>query len=287
MNEFIHVMTLPFLACLVLTGIHSYLGFHIIERQVIFVDLALAQIAALGASVAIIFGHDFDSVAAYWLSLGFTMVGALVFSLSRFKRERIPQEAMIGITYAVSAALLILVLSRSGEGDEHIKQALTGNILLVSQREIFKMAVVYSVVGAVHFWFRRPFFLISRDPRRAFEQGLNVRGWDFLFYVLFGVVVTSSVKIAGVFAGFFVPCGAAGLRHAVGRTSGGPAALGLGDRGTGQCGGNGSFVLLRFSDGSECSLRVWGDFGDGECYQEILQFSELAGEGIAVWRSEV
>src|SRR3989338_9575782 len=124
MNEFFHVMTLPFLACLVLTGIHAYLGLHVIERQVIFVDLALAQIAALGASLALVFGHGMESAQSYWMSLGFTIAGAAIFSLTRFKKQRIPQEAIIGITYAVSAAALIIVLSRSGEGDEHIRQAL-------------------------------------------------------------------------------------------------------------------------------------------------------------------
>src|SRR5207244_2793728 len=127
MSEFLHVMALPFAACLILAGIHAYLGLHVIERQVIFVDLALAQIAALGASLALVFGYGLDSVQSYWMSLGFTLGGAAIFSLTRFKKQRIPQEAIIGITYAVSAALLILVLSRSGQGDEHIKQALVGN----------------------------------------------------------------------------------------------------------------------------------------------------------------
>ncbi len=198
MSEFIHIMMLPLLACLVLAGIHAYLGFHVIERQVIFVDLALAQIAVLGASLAIIIGHDLDSVQSYWFSLGFTILGAGIFSLTRLKKQRIPQEAIIGITYAVSAALLIIVLSRSGEGDEHIKQALVGNILLVGFPEIIKITIIYSVVGIVHYIFRNQFFLISKDPEEAFKKGLNVRFWDFLFYVLFGLVVTSSVKIAGV-----------------------------------------------------------------------------------------
>ena len=208
MHEFIHVMALPFLVCLILSGIHVYLGFHVIERQVIFVDLALAQIAVLGASLALITGHDLESAQAYWLSLGFTILGAAIFSMTRFKKQRIPHEAIIGITYAVSAALLIMVLSRSGEGDEHIKQALVGNILLVSVPEIIKITIVYSIIGLFHFIFRERFFLISRDPQEAFQKGVRVRLWDFLFYVSFGFVVTSSVKIAGVllvFAFLVVP----------------------------------------------------------------------------------
>jgi zinc/manganese transport system permease protein len=198
MHEFLNIMTLPFLACLVLAGIHAYLGFHVIERQVIFVDLALAQIAVLGGTMALVAGHGFDSPEAYWMSLSFTVVGAAIFSLTRFKKQRIPHEAIIGITYAVSAALLVMVLSRSAEGDEHIKQALVGNILLVNMPDVIKIAVLYTAVGAFHFMFRDRFFAISKDPEEAFRQGINVRLWDFLFYVSFGLVVTSSVKIAGV-----------------------------------------------------------------------------------------
>ncbi len=198
MSEFFHIMTLPFLACLILAGMYAYLGFHVIERQVIFVDLALAQIAILGASFALILGHDLDSILSYWLSLGFAIVGAAIFSMTRFKQQRVPQEAIIGIAYAVSAALLVIVLSRSGEGDEHIKQALIGNILLVTFPEVIRILIICCVIGIVHFFFRRQFFMISKNPDEAFNQGLNVRLWDFLFYVTFGFVVTSSVKIAGV-----------------------------------------------------------------------------------------
>ncbi len=202
MGEFFQMMSLTLLACLILAGIHVYLGFHVIERQVIFVDLALAQIAVLGASLAIIIGHDLDSALSYWLSLGFTIIGAAIFSFTRFKKQRVPQEAIIGITYAVAAALLILVLSKSGDGDEHIKNALVGNILLVGWPEIVRILIIYAIVGSIHFIFREQFFLISKDPNKAFEKGLNIRFWDFIFYALFGLVVTSSVKIAGVLVVF-------------------------------------------------------------------------------------
>jgi zinc/manganese transport system permease protein len=191
-------MTWPFLACLVLTGIHAYLGLHVIERQVIFVDLALAQIAALGAGVALFFRYGFESAGAYWFSLAFTVAGAAVFSFSRFRRQRVPQEAVIGIVYAVSAAFLMLVLSRAGEGDEHIRHVFLGNILLVAPGEVIKMAVIYAVIGAFHFIWSGPLLLISRNAEEAFQKGLPVRLWDFLFYTTFGIVVTSSVRIAGV-----------------------------------------------------------------------------------------
>lgn len=198
MSEFIQVMMLPFAACLILTGIHAYLGFHVIERQVIFVDLALAQIAVLGAGFALLTGHGPDSVQSYWLSLVFAVIGAAIFSFTRFKKQRIPQEAIIGITYAVSAAFLVIILGRFGEGDEHIRQSLVGNILLVSAPEVVKIAVIYAAIGLFHYIFRDKFFLISEQPQEAFRRGLNVKFWDFLFYVSFGFVVTSSVKIAGV-----------------------------------------------------------------------------------------
>lgn len=197
-EQFFQIMMWPLLACLILTGIHAYLGLHIIEREVIFVDLALAQIAALGAGLALALGHAGDGTYAYWMSLTFTVAGAAIFSLTRFRKQSIPQEAIIGIVYAVSAAFLILVLSRSGEGDEHIRQSLVGNILLITPGEVLKIFVIYSAVGLFHFVCRRPFFLISQSPEEAARTGLNVRLWDFLFYASFGFVVTSSVKIAGV-----------------------------------------------------------------------------------------
>lgn len=197
MNDFISLMTFPFLACLILTGIHTYLGQHVIERQVIFVDLSLAQIAALGASIALVMGHELNTPLSYWLSLAFTVLGAVVFAFSRFKKQLIPQEAVIGASYAVSAALLILVLSLADEGDEHIREALVGKLLLVSGPEVLKMFLIYAVIGIFHYLVRDKFFLISKNHDEAAKK-LNVYLWDFLFYVSFGIVVTSSVKVAGV-----------------------------------------------------------------------------------------
>lgn len=190
-------MTLPFLACLILTGIHTYLGQHVIERQVIFVDLSLAQIAALGASIALVLGYELNTPVSYWLSLTFTVAGAVIFAFSRFRKQLIPQEAVIGASYAVSAALLILVLSLADEGDEHIREALIGKLLLVSSDEVFKIFLIYAAIGLFHFIVRDRFFLISKNHEEAAAK-LNIHWWDFLFYVSLGVVVTSSVKIAGV-----------------------------------------------------------------------------------------
>lgn len=217
-----------FVASLILTGIHAYLGVHVVERGVIFVDLSLAQIAALGLTVAYLVGYDIHtSMPAYLFSLGFTFVGAAIFALTRAHRKtRIPQEAVIGIVYAVSAALAILLMSKATQETEHLKEMLVGNILAVTWYEIGKTAVLYALVGVFHVAFRRRFLLISLDEPEAERQGLNIRLWDLLFYMSFGFVVTSSVAIAGVllvFCFLIVPAVAAmlfterlGVRLAIG-----------------------------------------------------------------------
>jgi len=188
-----------FVASLILTGIHAYLGVHVVERGVIFVDLSLAQIAALGTTVAYLAGYDLHSSTAYLFSLGFTFLGAAIFAMSRVHRKtRIPQEAVIGIVYAVSAAVAILVMSKATQETEHLKEMLVGNILSVTWKELGKTALLYALVGFFHYVFRRRFLLISMNEAEAERQGLNIRWWDFLFYMSFGFVVTSSVAIAGV-----------------------------------------------------------------------------------------
>jgi zinc/manganese transport system permease protein len=196
--EVLSFLLAPFVASLILTGIHAYLGVHVVERGVIFVDLALAQFAALGAVVAILMGMDPHAGASYWISLGFTFFGALLFSLVRMRRSRIPQEAFIGIAYAVASAAAILAMSKATGETEHLKDMLVGNILAVSWREVMMTALLYGAVGLFHFIFRKNFLLISMDPKAAEAKGLSIRFWDFLFYASFGFVVTSSVAIAGV-----------------------------------------------------------------------------------------
>ena len=188
----------PLGASLILTGIHAYLGVHVVERGVIFVDLALAQFAALGATVAILLGMDPHNGSAYWISLGFTFLGAGIFSLARMRRSRIPQEAFIGIAYAVASAAAILAMSKATGETEHLKDMLVGNILAVSWPEVRRTALLYGAIGLFHYIFRRNFLLISMDPQAAESRGLSIRLWDFLFYASFGFVVTSSVAIAGV-----------------------------------------------------------------------------------------
>jgi zinc/manganese transport system permease protein len=191
----------PFVASLILTGIHAYLGVHVVERGVIFVDLSLAQIAAFGATVALLLpGHTGDphSDFVYVVSVSFTLVGAAIFSLVRMRHTRIPQEAVIGIAYAVASAATILAMSKSTSQSEHLKDMLVGNIIAVGWPEVIKTAVLYGAIGLFHYMFRRRFLAISMDPDAAEARGVAVRFWDFLFYASFGFVVTSSVAIAGV-----------------------------------------------------------------------------------------
>jgi zinc/manganese transport system permease protein len=223
----------PFVASLILTGIHAYLGVHVVERGVIFVDLSLAQIAALGAAIALLLpvtGGDAHAPAVYWISLGFTFVGAAVFSTIRGHRARIPQEAVIGICYAVASAATILAMSKATSESEHLKDMLVGNILAVSWPEVGETAALYGAIGLFHYFFRKQFLAISMNPEQASQSGLPVAFWDFLFYASFGFVVTSSVAIAGVllvFCYLIVPSVAAmlyadtiGKRLAVGWTMG-------------------------------------------------------------------
>src|SRR6516162_4719145 len=196
--EILPFLILPFIASLILTGIHAYLGVHVVERGVIFVDLALAQIAALGATVAILAGMDPHGNSAYWMSLGFTFLGAMIFSFVRSRQKRIPLEAFIGICYAVASAAAIIVMSKATGETEHLKDMLVGNILAVSKHDVIKTAFLYGAIGLFHFIFRKKFLAISMQHDAAESAGVNVHLWDFLFYASFGFVVTSSVAIAGV-----------------------------------------------------------------------------------------
>lgn len=198
MNDLLQLFAAPLTACLILAGIHCYLGLHVVSRGVIFVDLALAQVAALGGAVGVLAGHDLHGQGGYVFSLGFAFLGATLFAVARFRDERIPQEAIIGITYAVASAVAILILDRSPHGTEEIKAMLLGNILFTDWPEVWKTFWIYLGVGVIHFFCRHRFFLISTDPVQARQNGWKIWLWDLIFYATFGLVVTSSVRIAGV-----------------------------------------------------------------------------------------
>ena len=193
------IMKWPLLASLLLPGILVYYGLHIVRREIIFVDLALAQVAALGICVSILLKHEPHDWQTYAWSLAFTLVGAAIFTVTRRHDDRVPQEALIGIVYVVAAAISILLLNQSSNGSEELKETLVGDLLLVQRPEqVFRPFALYLVIGVVHFIFREKFLMITFEPERALAEKLSVRGWDFLFYALFGVVVTSFVQIGGV-----------------------------------------------------------------------------------------
>lgn len=189
----------PFVACMVLVAIHSYLGLHVIARGVIFVDLSLAQMAALGTVIALIAGVAPDSQTALIFSLIFTALGAGVFALTRtWAKGRVPHEAIIGIVYVMASAAAILVADKAPRGAEAIRDVLVGSIIWVTWPLILKKTAAYAALGLLHYLLRRRFLTISFDPEQAERSGWKIRWWDFLFYVTFGVAVTISVPIAGV-----------------------------------------------------------------------------------------
>jgi zinc/manganese transport system permease protein len=211
-------LQLPFLqwaalAALVLAGIHAYLGFHIVRRGVLFVDLALAQMAALGVSVAVVLGHEHDEVGSYLLAFGMTVLGAALFAWLRGRAKHAPLEAFIGIVFATAQALAFLLLEKTPSGPEHLKETLVGSLFTVEPAHIAVVASLYAIVALLHVLLRKPFFEITNDPEAAVARGRNLFLWDFLFYVTFGVVVTSAVQIAGVLLvfGFLVIPAVAGV----------------------------------------------------------------------------
>jgi len=197
-TDLLALLWVPFLMCLVLTGIHAYLGVHVLAREVVFVDIALAQIAALGATAAFLAGYELETWESYVSGLTATLLGALVLSLTRTQHRHVSQEAIIGVVYAVSSAGAVLLADRAPHGAEHVRAMLVGSLLSVRGSEVAKVAVLYAAIGLLHWLCRRPFFLISTDPDAAFREGWRVRLWDFVFYASFGVVVTSSVRVGGV-----------------------------------------------------------------------------------------
>lgn len=196
----LELLLAPLCAAMIILLTHAYFGLHVIQRGVIFVDLALAQIAALGSTVAFLFGVPQGTDVAFAYSFAFTLIGALIFAFTRFEDSSVPQEALIGITYVVASAAVILLSSFSAEGMEHVQETLTGSLIWVTWPTVIKVAVSYGAVGLFHYLLRSRFLAVSFDPERV----THVRFWDFVFYATFGTVITSSVHIAGVLMVFSV-----------------------------------------------------------------------------------
>jgi len=191
------LMLKPFIECLILVGVHAYLGLHVLRRRVIFVDLALAQIAALGTILGGILGLMDGTPTAMLYSLSFCLVGAALFAFTRVRHDRIPHEAIIGLVYIIAFSLAVLIVQKT-EGVEHMEGILVGNLLYVKWSDIIATAAAYVFIGGFHLLYWKKFLLISEYPEKAFRQNINVRLWDFLFYASFGFVITFSTRVAGV-----------------------------------------------------------------------------------------
>lgn len=201
MNETLVFLAAPFVMCLVLLGIHCYLGLHVLARGVIFVDLALAQVAVLGGTLAYFWGYEHHESESYFIALAATLLAALFLALASRVKSKISPEAVIGILNAFAAAAVVLTVDKMSHGAEHIKYALVGQVLWVTWEDVLKVFAIYSGVAVLHIVFRKQ--LIAN----SFGKGSHWF-WDFLFYGLFGVVITSSVSVAGillVFAFLIVP----------------------------------------------------------------------------------
>ena len=247
----------PIVACVLLPWLLVYLGLHVVQRGIIFVDIAMAQMASLGICVALLFRLDLHGWTTFVIALGFTLLGGAIFSLTGKRASQIPQEAIIGIAYVVAAAAAVLLLSRAAEGDEEIKQMLVGNILLVTPAEVWKCFALFVAVGIFHFVLRRNFLLVSFDRDRAYQKGLRVRWWDFLFYASFGLVVTIFVRIAGVllvFSYLIVPA-VCGINLA--RSTRARLLLGWVVATLGGIGGLYLVLLQRLAVGCGYCLHVW------------------------------
>lgn len=198
MSETLKFLAPSFAAAVLIVGMHSYLGIHVLKRGIIFVDLALAQMAALGTMVGINFGLAQGSSSSYFFSLGFVFLGATLFSITRPKNKHIPQEAIIGIIYGLSIAAAMAIADKLSGGGQHIKEILTGSLLWANWSTVSKLAVVYLAIALFHFLCRDKLVTISQDYETAVRRGIPVKLWDFLFFVSFGIVITLSVPVAGV-----------------------------------------------------------------------------------------
>ena len=203
MLQLIQILGLPFLACMTMGGILGYLGIHVLKREVIFIDIALAQIAAVGSIVAhLAFEVHGDSIGAYICSLGCVLLAAAFYALVHRRISQISLEAVIGISYAIAAGGAIFLIGTAPGGHVHTQTMLSGSLLWATWRDVISALVLFSVVGTAFFAFRKPFNQISDNYNSAVMKGMNVVWWDFLFYALLGMVITFAVRIAGVVAVF-------------------------------------------------------------------------------------
>ena len=198
MIEAIQFLLAPFCACVIMVTLFGYLGIHVLKREIIFIDIALAQIAAVGATVAHLFFHaEEHSLFAFLSSFGFTVMIAIFYSQVGKRIKQIPHEAIIGVSYAIAAAAALFLLATAAGGDVHLEHMLTGSILWADWHEIMQVGTVFGLVGLFHFIYRNRFIKFSDEMDKA-DHHEKSSLWDFLFYMSIGLVITLSVHIAGV-----------------------------------------------------------------------------------------
>ena len=219
----IEFMLAPFVVCILLIGINIYFGIHVIKREIIFIDIALAQIAALGGTIAVILhdllpghaGHSHDEHGLMWyiFAIGFTTLAALMFSFLKSKKLPIPLESLIGIAYAVAATGAVIILDKAAGGDVHVHEMVAGSILWVNWQQILVLLLVFGLVGLFHFIYRKKFLDLT-DSYNNGENNSHNFWWDFLFYTSFGIAVVFSVQVGGiltVFAFLIIPASISAL----------------------------------------------------------------------------
>ena len=198
MSDALALLALPFAAAVVFVLMHAYLGVHVLRRRIVFADLALAQLSALGATVSFANGYPATSAAGFGYALLFTAIGAALLTLTRGLARFVSQEAFVGIVYVVATAATILVVDRSPQGAEHVKKILVGSILTVDPTDLAKFVALYAAIGLLHWLVRRPLIALSSEAPPGSRTRVAVWGWDFFFFLSFAMVVTSSVATAGV-----------------------------------------------------------------------------------------
>lgn len=214
MFENISFLAPPVISCIISAGILGYYGNHILSRGIIFIDIAVAQIAALGTMIGLLLGYAEESLNVQLISYGFTILVLLLFSLIRIRKQRLPQEAIIGILYCIALGMALLLAEKIPGGSNFITKTITGNILWVTWGKVLQCTIFFTVIGIVLFIFEKRIRAISLHPDRAGIKALSERWPDLLFYVTFGIVIVKTVPIQGIFLVFILliaPAAIAGL----------------------------------------------------------------------------
>ena len=209
MSQFFLTFGQPILVCLTMLGILGYLGLHVLKREVIFIDISLAQISAVGAIMAhIVFHVHDDSLQSYISAFILVLITALFYSFARRKIHQISLETVIGVSYVIAAAAALFIVGVAPGGHVHIQNMLSGSLLWTTWKDILLCFIIFSGVGICFYIFRDPFKRISENYNDAYKKGMKVVLWDFLFYALLGIVITVSVRIGGIvviFAFLIIP----------------------------------------------------------------------------------